>query len=325
MRTARTWTVGLLGIGALTGCGDGSDNGSAAATGECNGDSPIVALDTDTTGEDGALQVYVVDADGEVDRITGDWVASHASFAPDGDRLVLVRADGNYESAGPNSTALWVMGIDGTEPRALTSGEVLDEDPDWSPDGAHILFARARLTADGWARSIEVVPADGGEPTQLLAVEGDNLEHPAWSPDGRQVAFVRTVFRTDAPVDQTTVWTMGADGRDPRPVVDLPYARSLDWSPDGRSLLVVGGDPFTLHQVDVTSGAITPLADGVQMAAWAPDGASIYYLPALDADRRTQTLWEGHIADGRLVADRQVPTDGLAIDVGFRLSTGPCA
>ena len=88
----------------------------------CGGDPPVVAFDHETTDPErgiggGVPEVSVVSATGDVEMVTGSWVASQAAFAPDGRHLVVVRADGDYESAGPQATSLWVMGTDGSEPR----------------------------------------------------------------------------------------------------------------------------------------------------------------------------------------------------------------
>src|SRR5687768_5284006 len=77
--------------------GGGPDSGTEAAgdpaAESCPDDSTILAVDADTTGTDGLVQVYGVTAGGSVDRITGDWVASQPSFAPDRDEIAVVRAD----------------------------------------------------------------------------------------------------------------------------------------------------------------------------------------------------------------------------------------
>ena len=135
---------------ALAGLGLGacSDEGDGASSHGCGGDTPVVAFDHDTTDPDrgiggGVPEVSVVSADGDIEMVTGSWVASQATFSPDGQHLVVVKAEGDYESAGPDSTTLWVMSTDGSEPRELTRGDVLDEDPDWSTDGSSIVFVPA--------------------------------------------------------------------------------------------------------------------------------------------------------------------------------------
>jgi Tol biopolymer transport system component len=299
---------------------------SEQASGRCDEASPILAVDSDTTDTDGLLQVYVVTADRGVDRITGDWVASQASFAPDGDRIVVVRADGDYESAGPNSTSLWAMGSDGSDPRALTEGDVLDGDPDWSPDGSSILFTHTVLNGGVFTSSIATVPAEGGEPTELSSIAADNIQEPVWSPDGQRIAFVRVVYASGSHLTETTVWTMAADGGDARPLATMPYVESLDWRPEGTSLLVDrGGSEEGAYLLDIASGEAELAGSGADLTAWSPDGASVYYFedggpPEVPEGR----LRVGHIEEGKLVADRDMPTGDTELNPSFSLAVGPC-
>jgi dipeptidyl aminopeptidase/acylaminoacyl peptidase len=69
------------------------------------------------------------------------FVASADHGVPPPDAPVDVRRAA--EDAGLASRRLWVMAADGSGQRQLTSdAELRDEAPEWSSDGAHILFAR---------------------------------------------------------------------------------------------------------------------------------------------------------------------------------------
>jgi Tol biopolymer transport system component len=306
--------------------GDEDRGGGDRAAESCDDDSTILALDANTTGIDGHLQVYGVTAGGAVDRITGDWVASQPSFAPDRDEIVVVRADGDYESAGPSSTSLWVVGGDGSAPRALTGGDVHDEDPDWSPDGSSIVFSRGVRAGDSFTRIIATVAADGGEPTMLLSAV-DDLQEPAWSPRGDRIAFIRVTYLSDGVTLETTVWTMAADGSDPRLVATLPYLESVEWHPDGSSLLVVSGSDG-IHRVDLGGGGSRSVGPGAKHPAWSPDGERLYYADGVgtigEADGRVVV---GHLEDGELVADGEVIEDEegeAAVAPRLGLTVGPC-
>jgi Tol biopolymer transport system component len=336
--------VALVGLG-LGACSDG--DADVASSGGCDGGAPVLAFDHETTDPDrgiggGVPEVSVVSAGGEIEMITGSWVASQATFSPDGDQLVVVKAEGDYESAGPSSTGLWVMGTDGSEPRELTGGDVLDEDPDWSPDGSSIAFSRGVYEGGRFVSSIVTVPADPsgeGEPTELLTVGGDQLDRPVWSPDGQRIAFVRSVYRGTSGDTETTVWTMAADGTGARPLVELPGAATLDWHPDGSSLLVdADGQEQETYLVDASSGRARLLGTGADLARWSPDGRSVFYFEfggrGTPAEGEIWSLVEGRIEDGALVEDRTV-LDAAAVedtvladvglDPGFSLAVGPCA
>lgn len=320
--------VRLLGVAALLpgvlagGCGEGR---SGETAGPCDDASPIAALDMDTTGHDGLIQVYVLTADRRIERITGDWVATEPAFAPDGNRVVVVRADGDYESAGPESTALWTVGTDGSDPRQLTG----DDDaaaPDWSPDGTSVVFTRTVLEGDAWRSSLATVPAGGGEPTVLLTI-GDGIDHPVWSPDGRRIAFVRTAHPT-APGSPEAVWTIAADGTDARPLAPVTYPRSLDWHPDGTSLLAISdGQRAGAYLFDAATGEAELVGPRVHLATWSPDGESVYYLE--NRSHEAPSDWHllvGHIDRGthRLVADRELSPGNTDLGAATRLAIGPC-
>jgi Tol biopolymer transport system component len=304
----------------LAGACSGADDGSRAAPvarATCRAVTPVVALDRDTPGVIGAIQVVVADRAGGTTLVTGDWVATNPSFAPDARRLAVVRAKGDYESSGPDSTSLWVIDSDGTGARALTEGAT-DDDPAWSPDGRTIAFSRRlpnvrQVAGDGVvAFQLMTVPADGGEPRPLTNDDGVLDFAPAWSPDMRHVAFAREQRGADGDT-ATTVWTVQADGTHARSVVELPEVRSIQWNPDGDSLLVNADG--VVQMVDPDTGEVTLASTEGSPAAWAPDG-SLYYVTSNGG-----RLVHGRVEDGHLVSDRDLGAVGEPV---FGLDVGPC-
>ena len=88
---------------------------------------------------------------------------------------------------------------DGSNPDRLTHGAKVDERPDWSPDGAAIVFGRL---GDIW-----VMDADGTHEAPLTRTAHDDFA-PAFSPNGRRIAFNRRGR------ERIGVWVMRADGTD---------------------------------------------------------------------------------------------------------------
>ena len=300
----------------------------------------MLAFDHETIDPDrgvggGVPEVSTLSPDGRVEMITGSWVANDAALAPDGDQLVVVKADGDYESAGPQATALWVLDADGSDPRQLTGGRVLDENPDWSPDGSTIVFVRSGFDGvDGYPQAVMTVPAGGGDPVELHRVHGDRLTNPVWSPDGRRIAFVRAVYAEATGQVATRVWTMNANGTDPQPLVELPDITSLDWHRDGTSLLVGSATNDQASLVDPDTGAAESLGPGIAHPTWSADGDQVYAHIGDPAD--SPARWHiaaGHVEDGAFVEDRTVlaPDDlagtaheGISLYPGFALDVGPC-
>ena len=148
----------------------------------------------------------------------------------------------------PTTVAIAAVNADGTGARRLTHPRdgVLDERPDWSPDGSKVAFERCAARC-----AIYTVNADG---TRLRRV-GPNCGHrmppacedrgaPAWSPDGETIAFTRSWGSVKHKrIAHSELYAMRATGGRLRRITRLTAARphSLDteratWSPDGTRL-----------------------------------------------------------------------------------------
>jgi Tol biopolymer transport system component len=310
---------------AAGGCGS-SDPTVTPQSAQCDESGPLLALNRNSHESVGSAEVILAERDGNVELLTGEWVATKPGFSPDGRSLVVVRAEGDYESSGPDSTSLWIIDADGTDERALTRGP-LDDYPAWSPDGATIAFSRQAPSAAGYARQVVTVPAQGGDASPVLPNDGFDDVAPAWSSDGRMLAFIRADVQPDGS-RTTAVWVVGADGSNGRAVASVPDAHSLQWHPD-RDLLLVSSfarEDGSVALVDVDAGSVTQIAEHATFAAWSPDGTDIYYFTKEGAP---QPSW-WRLAQGRLVEDRLE----READVGriedylypyFGLAVSPCA
>src|SRR3990172_2746809 len=113
------------------------------------------------------------------------WV-SDPRLSPDGRTAaaVVVRLD---REENDNASAIWLVPVDGTEPRQFTSGEKQDKDPRWSPDGTRLAFVSNR-GGKKEKKQLYVTPAEGGGALRLTDLDEDVTE-PVWSPDGTRIAF----------------------------------------------------------------------------------------------------------------------------------------
>src|SRR5256712_5012212 len=103
---------------------------------------------------------------------------SAVTWSPDGTELI-------YSMQG----SIWRQRIGSRVAQQLTAGEGYDYQPDWSPDGRLVVFARYADDAmqlqllDLAAKTVQPVTANGAV----------NVE-PRWSPDGTRIAFASSAY-----------------------------------------------------------------------------------------------------------------------------------
>jgi len=123
-----------------------------------------------TSDRGGTPQVYIMDAEGaNVRRLTFEGGYNvQPRWSPRGDQIAYTSRQGNFD--------LWVINVDGSNLRRLTSGSD-NESASWAPNGRHLVFASRR--AGRW--QLFTVQADGNEAHQLTRDRGE-VTSPAWSP-----------------------------------------------------------------------------------------------------------------------------------------------
>lgn len=189
-------------------------------------------------------------------------------ISPDGKQIIFTRTYVDKMKDQYRSN-LWIVDIEGTRTRELTSGARNDSSPVWSPDGKRIAFLSDR---DG-TNQLHVMWLDTREIAQLTHLE----QAPSgikWSPDGKWIAFTSFVPDVDPILNvKLPERPRGAEWAKPAVLVDR-----LSWAADGRGptprgfshLFVIdaalGGTPK-----QITSGKYSH--NGFD---WSADGKTLY-------------------------------------------------
>ncbi len=165
--------------------------------------------------------------------------------------------------------------------------------PDFSPDGRFIVFAN-RVGDNPTA--IWMVNADGLNPHLVYTGAGD-IVSVSWSPDGEKIAYA---MNTGVP-QEYEIFTMDVNGRNHIQISKglQGIGGSVDWSPDGTSLLIYAG-PFgdkDIFKIDVASGSFDQLTDGGNNAgaSYSPNGQFIVFNSLRNNDQADLYIME---ADG---------------------------
>ena len=197
---------------------------------------------------------------------------------------------------------LFLFVFDGSRLIRLTKGIGNVVSPSFSPDGKKILFANR---AGEGPTSLWMVD-NTGENANLLYAGPNTIVAADWSPDGKTIAFAMAVKSQD----DYEVFLMNSDGTNAIQLTNgLPgIGGSLDWSPDGRYLLIYAGvqGDKNIFKIDVQAKTATQLTNGGNNAAcsFSPDGQWIAFNSLRNNDQADLYIMR---ADGSDV--RQVTTD----------------
>ncbi len=188
-------------------------------------------------------------------------------ISPDGRTVVYVRA-GFDIMADRSRSAIWIMNVDGSDPRPIASGPNNYSQPRWSPDGSRLAYVS---TEDGRAQ-IFLRWMDTGQETKLTNL----TESPggmSWSPDGQWIAFSMFVAHDEGTLSaDMPSQPDGAEWGPPIQVID-----QLNYRADGAGYLDEGDDHLFVLPVEggtprqVSSGAY----DHGGTPQWGADGQAL--------------------------------------------------
>jgi TolB protein len=211
-----------------------------------------------------------------------------------------------YLDEARTTGSLFISNPDGSKVRQVThpAKGVIDQEPDWSPDGRKIAFERRipcpaggpKNGLDNFCDVVYTMNRNGKGLRPLVPCDFADHCHlvdtPAWSPDGSKIAFAYGVSDpryTDSFNFDEAIWIANANGKGAHQITQLKPGSSWDfgpqWSPDGRRLVFVRADlkqqKDAVFTVDVDGpGAmqLTPWElNGGDGPDWSPDGKWILF------------------------------------------------
>lgn len=230
-----------------------------------------------------ARTLYAMKTDGSgVGQVTPDgFDATWPTWSPDGRKIAF---EHTTAAAGTRASSIYIVSIDGTGLRLLTSN---GEAPAWGPGGKKIAFSRGGriyvTSPDGAALRVVADPGD----------ECESYKEPTWSPDGEFVAFAAW-GSCDGPHD----FTGASRGYGARvKVVADGLFEGPKWSPDGKAIAAGSALSDTVVLIDVRAHYEWALRSGWN-PDWSPDGKRLVFVRGTPFGPRQKTQIYVMNADG---------------------------
>jgi len=224
-------------------------------------------------------------------------------ISPDGNKIIFVRQSRDIMSDKRYSN-LWIVNFDGTDARALTTGNYNYSSCVWSPDGSRIIYVSDQ---DG-SPQIYQKWMDTGQMAQLT-----NLRYPplgiAWSPDGKYISFTSFVPEAARGIGKMPIAPSGAKWAEPPVIIDKVFYRFDGFGyfkPGYWHLFVIPAEGGTPRQISSGNFNHGGFGSSAAQAAWTPDGkyllVSANRNPDYDYEPREAEIYEFSVADGSLRA-----------------------
>jgi Tol biopolymer transport system component len=238
-------------------------------------------------------ELWLMTPEGTMERqLAPDIQVIWPTWSPDRSQIAFLAPDPTDDSGDLD---LYLVGVDGSEPRLIGGGISGHAAPAWSPDGTRIAytsFAGYDPMLESGSISVRVVDIATGVEQDLTGTEFELAFNPTWSPDGQQLAFVTKDMRSDDRPQHAPGEVYRYAFADQQ-MSNLTEGRVDDvwsavWSPLGDTILLYSRFGQTWYEppstairtLDMATNDLAVVANLEQQAgmpAWAPDGERFAY------------------------------------------------
>jgi dipeptidyl aminopeptidase/acylaminoacyl peptidase len=240
---------------------------------------------------------------------------SDVHVSPDGKSIIYAVATSDLARA-KRVAHIWTMGIDGKNPRQLTSGEKGESSPMFSPDGKWILY----ISSKDVGLQLYLMPTGGGEAKKLTSIS-TGVSDPLWSRDGKWIAFSSDVYPEcggDDACNQKIADTWSKGPLKAHSADSLLYRHWTDWK-DGTRTHIFLASSATGETKDITPGDYDSppfQLGGPLQYDFSPDGKEFVFVSNHDKQPASSTnndLWLISLADPK-AQPRNITASNPAFD-----------
>jgi len=268
----------------------------------------VYSLENDPTAGGGGVFALATDGSRETPLVQGSANDRAPSWSPDGRRVFFL-------SDRTGTAGLWSIRIANGQPDGspeLMRPNIGNVNPmGFARDGS-FYYGTNNLQTDAYTAEFDQETLTIAEPVPVTDRFVGNNRDPEFSPDGKSVAFLRR--RANAEEFELVVRSsMTGEERTLTTLTHTYAARTLQWFPDSRSLLVHGkvNNRTTFRQVEIESGNARMLFEGPYeiwgTAALSPDGKALFY--SIGEQGRTARLVKRHLETGQETELYRAPCD----------------
>jgi dipeptidyl aminopeptidase/acylaminoacyl peptidase len=208
---------------------------------------------------------------------------SDPQVSPDGRMIAFTITDPDV-TANKSVTQIYLVPVEGGEPRALTSGAMSSESPRWSPDGKRLAYI-----SDSQVWTIDVANGQTKKITSLAT----GADVAVWSPDGKWLAFTSDVYPECTTEECNAKRAQAADASKVKAKIAdrLLYRHWKTWKEGKRShIFVVSTDSGTARDVTPGDWDAPPFSvGGPTEYAFSPDSKELAFTRNTEKDEAIST------------------------------------